>query len=100
MSKVIGYEVEDCGIEHVQYFQGLGTAFTDWDAVFVGVGENFAEALDDAIEQVCSAHDWTVTGEQVAQMQAEGSDDEVGDSDYPCDMDEIFYHVGIYVKLG
>jgi len=44
------YNIEDCGIDHEQYFQGVGTAYTEWDSVFVGIGETLREAIEDALE--------------------------------------------------
>jgi hypothetical protein len=44
------YELIDHGIEHAQYFQGCGTAFTSFDNVVTGCGSNAAEAIDDALE--------------------------------------------------
>ena len=46
------YEVVDHGIEYPQYFQGCGTSFTDYDWCVTGIGDDFNEALDDALENV------------------------------------------------
>ena len=46
---IAGYEVQDHGVDHAQYFQGCGVAFTEFDEVATGCGDNFAEALDEAI---------------------------------------------------
>lgn len=40
------------GIEHSQYFQGHGLAFTTYTHTATGIGSSSAEALDDAIEQL------------------------------------------------
>jgi len=48
------FEVQYLGIDHPQYFQGVGTAFTDWDQVMCGIGDTPAEALDDALEQMAT----------------------------------------------
>lgn len=50
--QIAAYELEDIGIDNSQYFQGRGTSHTDWDDVYVGVGDNPSEAIDDAL---CSA---------------------------------------------
>ena len=37
-------------VDHSQYYQGAGTMHTDYDQVFVGVGDTEREAIEDAIE--------------------------------------------------
>ena len=50
--KAIDYEIINHGIEHSQYFQGCGVAFTDFDLVATGIGDNAKEAYEDAVEQL------------------------------------------------
>ena len=50
IKRIAAYKLEDIGIEHQQYFDGRSTAHTDWDEVYVGVGDNPAEAIDDALD--------------------------------------------------
>jgi len=50
--KITDWEVEDHGVDNAQYFQGAGVAYTDWDTVATGSGNNAAEAFDDALEQL------------------------------------------------
>lgn len=45
------FEFQDLGIDSPSYFQGAGNAFTDWDDVFVGVGDTARDAAEDASEQ-------------------------------------------------
>ena len=55
-AKRIGeFELIDHGIEHSQYFQGCGVAFTGFANVVTGIGDNPAEAIDDCLEQVAQA---------------------------------------------
>lgn len=49
---MIEYEIVNHGIEHDQYFQGCGTAFTDFDCVVTGNGDNFAEAIEYCLGQI------------------------------------------------
>lgn len=43
------------GVEHEQYFQGHGVAFTKYDTCATGIGNCEKEAYDDALEQMlCS----------------------------------------------
>jgi hypothetical protein len=57
---VADYELRDYGIDHAQYFQGAGVAYTDWEDCFIGVGNNAEDAAEDAIT---AAYDngWTFT---------------------------------------
>lgn len=60
--KMIGeFELIDHGIEHEQYFQGCGTAFTSFEDVATGIGDNPAEAIDDALESLAQM-DWDTEG--------------------------------------
>jgi hypothetical protein len=52
MKPIGDFEVIDHGIEHEQYFQGCGTAFTNYQNVATGTGANFAEAIDDCLESI------------------------------------------------
>lgn len=51
-TKVTEFEVLDHGIDHAQYFQGCGVCFTRFENVSTGCGNNFQEAIDDALEQI------------------------------------------------
>lgn len=53
---MIEYELLDHGIEHDQYFQGCGTAFTNFDCVITGNGDNFAEAIEDCLDQIANSY--------------------------------------------
>lgn len=54
-TQIAEFEVLDHGIEHAQYFQGCGTAYTNYDSCVTGCGQSAAEAFDDALE--CIAQD-------------------------------------------
>lgn len=49
---ITDFELVDHGIEHEQYFQGCGTAFTSYAECYTGCGDNPAEAVDDCLEQI------------------------------------------------
>jgi hypothetical protein len=55
--RVSDYQLIDHGIDHSQYFPGCGTAFTPYDHCVTGCGDNFAEALDDALEMMAQGTD-------------------------------------------
>ncbi len=49
--KLISYEILDHGMDHSQYFQGCGTAFTNFTHVWTGAGDSSKEAYNDALGQ-------------------------------------------------
>lgn len=51
----IEHEFRDRGIDNAQYFQGAGVAGTDWKECFIGAGDNYKEAAEDALEQAASS---------------------------------------------
>ena len=51
-TKVTEYQLLDHGIDHAQYFQGCGTAFTKYDHCVTGCGDNPAEALADSLDSI------------------------------------------------
>jgi hypothetical protein len=62
MSKPIeAFEVCDHGIDYEQYFQGCILSFTEYEDVATGIGDNPAEAIDDALEQL-AMQDWETEG--------------------------------------
>lgn len=103
--KTVGaYELVDHGIENPQYFQGCGTAFTDYDHVVTGIGDNPAEAIEDALESMAQMDYDTETMEN--RIKADEGWDEIpttpdvhddhADSDVDDDdSDGPYYHVSI-----
>jgi len=55
MKKPQAHEVITHGVEHEQYFQGCGTSFTPFTDVATGIGDDAAEAFDDALESLAQA---------------------------------------------
>lgn len=70
---------DDRGLCNSDYFQGAGTAFTDWDDAIVGAGDNPAEACADAAEQAWSM--WNLEGYDI--------EDDAFDQETPSASDEI-----------
>lgn len=110
--KQIGeFSLEDIGIDHSQYFGGRGTSYTDWDAVYVGVGDNPHESISDALEaaamdgwQGVDAIDITAfpetpsaSGECERQAAAERGDDEEADDDFGMEC-ELYYYTAVWLK--
>lgn len=51
------YEIIDHGYMYPDYFQGCGTAFTDFDSCVTGCGNSAKEAYEDAVELVYQSED-------------------------------------------
>jgi hypothetical protein len=92
------FELIDHGIEHCQYFQGCGMAYTQFGNVVTGIGDNPAEAIDDCLEQIAQAG-FDTEGMEARIMADERWEalrttpsviDECGE-----DCDGVYYHVSI-----
>lgn len=110
MKRIGQFELIDHGIENSQYFQGCGTAYTKFTDVATGIGDNPAEAIEDALDQLAQA-DWDVEDLAPRILAAEGwkefptepsvgecypiDDDGIVDFDGECD---LYYHVSIRVS--
>ena len=70
------FEIRDLGVEHEQYFQGVGVAFTDWDAVYVGNGPTLREAIEDALEGAAQS-DVDTSGMEPTDFTSEDLDREL-----------------------
>jgi hypothetical protein len=96
------FELVEHGIEHEQYFQGCGVSCTRFEDVATGIGENPAEAIDDALD--CLAQqDWDVDGMEARILEQELP----GRRKLPTKPrvlqrhgDEAHYYVSIRVKGG
>ena len=87
MRTIADYEIVNHGVDNSQYFQGCGTAFTDYDDVYTGIGSSAAEALDDALEQAAMS-DWeteTVTDKLSTRITI------------PDDAEDCYHYVSIRV---
>ena len=110
------YELIDHGIDHCQYFQGCGTSLTKFDNVTTGCGDNFAEALDFALDSIAQNHnfalgycdefeariksdegyegkDWPTENSVTSRLSARLDEEEASDEDREgC---ELYYYVSI-----
>ena len=57
MRAITDYEIINHGVQHSDYFQGCGTAFTEYEDVATGIGCSEREALEDALESLAQM-DW------------------------------------------
>jgi len=90
-TKVSEYHIESHGLDHPQYFEGVGIVGTCWDDVAVGCGDTEAAAYEDARESLAQ-RDWDVSSLPSASdagMDAE----EVAPKD-----SEWWYYVAVYVR--
>jgi hypothetical protein len=91
MKKIGQYEIVDHGIENSQYFQGCGVAFTEYTDVATGIGEDYAEAVDDACEMLAQNGWDTDCIDSLPQRGGRG----------PCvpdDAEDCYYYVSIRVR--
>lgn len=58
--RIVEYTIVDHGVESAPYFQGAGIAYSAWDDVSTGAGENAKEAYENAVELL--ADEWDVSG--------------------------------------
>lgn len=87
---VTDFSIVDHGLEHSQYFQGCGVAFTPYAHVVTGIGNDFSEALDDCLETIASQFDLGGI-DSVIRPDV----DSYGKDTVPEDSEEIYYHVSI-----
>jgi len=116
--KIKQYQWEDIGVEHSQYFQGRGTAYSNWEEVYIGIGEDAKEAISDAIDSAAMSG-WDVdklpkrprgfskeTVQDVIDANREPSDEEEEEEDEEEEEEEeedeepteLYYHVALYVR--
>ena len=98
MAKRIGeFELIDHGAEHSQYFQGCGVAFTSFENVVTGIGDNPAASIDDCLEQIAQCG-FDTEGMEARIMQQEGWEVLPTTPDVQTvygNIEDIHYHVSI-----
>ena len=57
MKTIKSFEIINHGVEHSQYFQGCGIAFTKYEDIATGCGDNAKAALEDALESLAQ-NEW------------------------------------------
>ncbi len=93
--KITSFQVVDHGIEHAQYFQGCGVAFTEYDECVTGCGNDAAEALEDAIESLCQTEDVTTAQAEAMHLEIDSADSDT----VPEDSEELCYYVSIRYSI-
>ena len=95
MKTITEYEIRNFGVDHAQYFPGLGTAFTDWVTCALGCGSTPYAALEDALE------DMAMQGYDVEGIKNELSDvvpESIETANEEDESHELYCYVGLMVK--
>ena len=96
--KAIAYEIINHGPEHSQYFQGCGTAFTDFDFCETGIGDNAKEAYNDAIEGL---YTMDIDGKSLDKLLPKNPHGIRKTDKLTKGMDDEYYwHVSIRIKIA
>uniref|UniRef100_A0A6M3LHN1 Uncharacterized protein n=1 Tax=viral metagenome TaxID=1070528 RepID=A0A6M3LHN1_9ZZZZ len=97
MKPITECELVNHGIEHSQYFQGCGVAFTRFTHIVTGIGDTPAEAIDDCLEQIAQAG-FDTEGMEKRILEQEGWEvlpTTPNRQTLYGSIDEIYYHVSI-----
>ncbi len=104
---IAAHEIVNLGFDMPDYFRGAGVAHTDWDNVYVGIGDNAKEAYEDACDQ-CGCDDWDTyklpnkprgisKSDKVSDYQDEPED---GDDNDGMAYEGGYIYVALYVREG
>ena len=64
---IASFEIEDYRWEHSRYFTGIDRE--GYDKVYIGIGDSYNSALEDAIDQICTMID--LTPQSIALLESE-----------------------------
>lgn len=93
--KITDYEVVSYGVDHEQYFPGVGTAYTEWTHVYLGAGYTEADAYEYAKEQLYCTPD--IDPDDVDAITYDADDKTTVDDVYPV---EQVYTVTLHAFCG
>lgn len=101
--KVSDYQIDDLGVEHSQYFQGVGVMGTKYDEVFTGIGDSAKEAVEDALDQMADIYEIPEMLEKDALGLSDKNEvqkflEEADADEVPEVAQELHYYVAVYVK--
>lgn len=100
--KIVDYECINHGVENSDYFQGCGTAFTDFDNVCTGIGDTLYEAVDDCLEQICTITDIDNVDEiekEIKNTNGEYNIEIIDGEDDAEFLDDFHYYVSIRYNI-
>ncbi len=92
--KIAEWEIRNHGVDHSQYFPGVGVSHTDWDLVETGIGYSEKEAAEDALEQLASIG-YEIPDELQAEVDGLSSEDDVSsivNQDKPAEKWTVKHH--------
>ena len=92
MKKILSYEIINHGVDHSDYFQGCGTAFTEFDIAVTGIGNNAKEAYEDCLEQLATMN------YEIDSLPKRPAGIRVRDKVPAKANENIYYHVSIRIK--
>ena len=92
--KTVGkYEIEST-IDHSQYWQGAGLAFSDFEDIGTGIGNTEAEGAEDALE-ILAQNDWDTDSIDVSEAN---TDTEACDGNDECG-EECEHHWFVTIRV-
>lgn len=102
MIKTKDYEITDYGIDNVSYFQGHGVMFTRFEYCCVGVGADYNDALQDALESASQQDaEIVLSREDKKPVKSDSINTHLGltdeDETEEC---ELYYYVGLRWNIG
>lgn len=90
------YEIIDHCWDNCQYFQGCGTAFTTFDYVQTGCGDNAKEAYEDAVNCIYQAHD----SKEVEKLKLPKRPRGINKKDHvPANSEDCYWYISIRYSL-
>lgn len=103
---ILEYELIDYNFENIQFFQGISTAFSNFDYCYYGIGNNQREAAENLLENLYAAIPDDINYYEIDTAKLEEELKEYINEDYYILDDdsqnidnEIDYHVGIKFNL-
>lgn len=98
MRQIIEHEVVVHGVEHEQYWQGCCVSGTRFNLVATGIGDDAAEAFEDALDALALAG-WDIEGAcDWADVPHAGDHDQVAYEHEVGDIDECHFYVSVRVR--
>lgn len=105
----LAFDFTDHGIDHEQYFPGAGTANTEWEECYTGIGDNAHEAAEDALDNAATdgwnvgliQNPWDVTEDRAICADCEylrDADDEDDSDPEECADCDRHYYVTLYLQ--
>ena len=97
MKKIQKFKADFC-VEHEQFFQGHGVAFTKWGDVFTGAGACEQDAFNDALECLALSEDvdpdsWALLEAHMDEL-SQKMPKEIEEDDHA----QVYVYCGLFIK--